>query len=94
MIQSKCPACDGYGTRPSRKTPGKFVTCRACGKTGLVAGVTLPIPIHDPVVQPIYIGPPIEPIPLDPMNPWGPVITCDAHASGAVSFGGTGVARS
>lgn len=38
MIAQKCPACDGYGTRPRpAHEPGEgALLCRACGSAGIV----------------------------------------------------------
>lgn len=62
MAWQKCPACDGYGTRPSRKTAGKFVRCKACKGACVLFAFDLwstvgpiqfgQIPTVDPPLQP------------------------------------------
>ena len=78
MTQSKCPACDGYGTRPHRAKQGKFTRCKPCAGRGLISEFTL-----DPM-KPLPIVPWPEPVPMQPIAPpvlpfdpvWPPGITC------------------
>ena len=51
MTSVKCPACDGYGTRPHRSKAGKVTPCKACDHTGLVPEFALP---------PLFPKPPSE----------------------------------
>jgi hypothetical protein len=85
----KCPACDGYGTRPSRKTPGRFVRCRACDRKGVIGCAPAappllpdwltPMPPISPAYPPLlpYEPTPLHPLPVEPYDPTQPYrITC------------------
>lgn len=77
MKQLKCPACDGYGTRPHRMKIGKFTKCKACSGSGLILGFE-PVPVVPTIPQVPWVPTvPVTPWP-DPFYPFDPTRTIGA----------------